>query len=431
MRLEVPTKVAINEALELAKRYSTAQSSRFVNGILDRLQAAGIAQLAKEAARHTWPASPGRGLEEPGVLDSEPVAEDSVTSATGKSSSRTNPPLQPRRKSLEVPPWGAACGSLLSRTPPVRGLRLVEDRGGRSSTFTPLPLSTGRLFARARTSEDRPGPPPTLASLATSPITDHDTLSAIAVARPEAVRVGVELIPGVELTAVREGRELHILGHFVRDNDPGLVAACVQLREARARRIAEMAGRLGDLGLSVDLETLRRTFPRATLGRKHLADWLVKTGQVPTHREAFLRYLGDDGPAQVEKPRLPWTRAIALIRAAGGVAGLAHPPYDLRSNTLRELVDAGLGSIEVGGPGIDARVGRRWRAWAIEMGLAPIAGTDFHSSDRPGRWVGARPPPPRMTWGGGGGGLPLAGCASGPDRWKVVRESVLHVVDGG
>jgi predicted metal-dependent phosphoesterase TrpH len=224
-------------------------------------------------------------------------------------------------------------------------------------------------------------------------ITDHDTLSAIAVARLEAERVGVELIPGVELTALREGREVHILGHFVRDDDPDLVDACVQLRESRARRIVEMVSKLEVLGLSVDLETLRLTFPRATLGRKHLADWLVKTGQVPSHREAFARHLGDDGPAHVEKPRLPWTRAIALIRGAGGVAGLAHPPYDLRSSTLRELADAGLGAIEVGGPGIDARVGRRWRAWADEMGLAPIAGSDFHAADRPGRWVGAATTP--------------------------------------
>ena len=225
--------------------------------------------------------------------------------------------------------------------------------------------------------------------LAALAITDHDTLSAIAVARPEAARVGVELIPGVELTAVREGREVHILGHFIRDDDPDLVDACLSLREARKHRIVEMASRLESLGLSIDLEVLRRTFPRATLGRRHLADWLVKTGQVPSHREAFARHLGDDGPAQVEKPRLPWDRAIALIRGAGGVAGLAHPPYDLRSSTLRELADAGLGAIEVGGPGVDARVGRRWRAWADEMGLAPIAGSDFHAADRPGRWVGA------------------------------------------
>jgi 3',5'-nucleoside bisphosphate phosphatase len=206
-------------------------------------------------------------------------------------------------------------------------------------------------------------------------ITDHDTLSAIAVARPEASRLGVELIPGIELTASHDGREIHLLGHC--------------LREGRARRIEEMAGRLRGLGLSVDLETLRRTFPRATLGRKHLADWLVKSGQIAGHREAFARYLGDGGSAHVEKPRVPWQSAIDLIRGAGGVAGLAHPPYDLRLNTLRELVDAGLGAIEVAGPGIDARLGFRWRGWADEMGLAPTAGTDFHAADRPGRWVGA------------------------------------------
>ncbi len=220
-------------------------------------------------------------------------------------------------------------------------------------------------------------------------ITDHDTLSAVAVARAEAARLGVELIPGIELTAVREGKEIHLLGHFVRDDDPDLLAICASMRDGRARRIVEMAGRLEQLGLAVDLETLRRTFPRATLGRKHLADWLVRSGQVASHREVFARYLGDDGPAHVAKPRVPWREAIALIRGAGGVAGLAHPPYDLRWDSLREMLEAGLGAIEVGGPGIDVRLGLRWRAWAVEMGLAPIAGTDFHAADRPGRWVGA------------------------------------------
>jgi transcription antitermination protein NusB len=78
---DVPTKVAINEALELAKRYSTAQSSRFVNGILDRLQAAGIAQLAKEAAAS---AALPIEIEEPGVLDAESVAEDVPPSPSQK-----------------------------------------------------------------------------------------------------------------------------------------------------------------------------------------------------------------------------------------------------------------------------------------------------------------------------------------------------------
>jgi predicted metal-dependent phosphoesterase TrpH len=224
-------------------------------------------------------------------------------------------------------------------------------------------------------------------------ITDHDTLSAVAVARPEAARLGVELVSGVELTAEREGREVHILGHFVRDDDPDLARTCASLREARDGRIVAIVDRLRHLGLSIDLESLRRTFPRATLGRRHLADWLVKTGQVVGQREAFARFLGDDGPAQVPKPRLPWREAFALIREAGGVAGLAHPPYDLRLSTLQELAEAGLGSIEVSGPGFESRIGLRWRAWADDLGLIPIAGTDFHAADRPGQWIGATTTP--------------------------------------
>ncbi len=220
-------------------------------------------------------------------------------------------------------------------------------------------------------------------------ITDHDTLSAIAVARPEAIRVGVELIAGIELTAEREGKEIHLLGHFVRDDDPDLLAVTADLRVRRALRIEAMAERLTSLGLQIDLAVIRRTYTRATIGRKHLADWLVLTRQVANHRDAFARYLGDDGPGQVPKPRVAWRDAIDLIRNAGGVAGLAHPPFNLRQCTLVEFSEAGLGAIEVAGPGVDRKCGQRWRGWADELGLAPIAGTDFHAPDRPGRWVGA------------------------------------------
>lgn len=225
--------------------------------------------------------------------------------------------------------------------------------------------------------------------LAAVAITDHDTVSAVAVARPEADRLGIELIAGIEVTAEREGREIHLLGHFVRDDDPALVAAVADLRARRAGRIEAMADRLRGLGLFLDLTAIRNAYPRATIGRKHLADWLTRTGQTVSVRDAFARYLGDAGPGHVPKPRLPWRDAIALIRGARGVAGLAHPPFDLRQSTLRELADGGLGSIEVAGPGVDRKCGLRWRGWADALGLAPIAGSDFHAPDRPGRWVGA------------------------------------------
>lgn len=220
-------------------------------------------------------------------------------------------------------------------------------------------------------------------------ITDHDTLSALPVARPEAVRLGLELVAGIELTAELDGREIHILGHFIRDDDPALVAATASLRQRRADRLRAMVARLESLGLAVNLTALGRLFPRATLGRRHLAEWLVRTDQVAGPREAFGLYLGDDGPAQVPKPRLAAAEAIALVQAGGGVAGLAHPPYDLRELTLRRLVDAGLGSLEVDGHGVDARRGRRLRDWADRFQLVPIAGSDFHAHDRPGRWLGS------------------------------------------
>ncbi len=220
-------------------------------------------------------------------------------------------------------------------------------------------------------------------------ITDHDTISALAPAQIEAARVGVELVAGIELTAERDGREIHILGHFIRADDQDLLAATMDLRQKRATRIEAMADRLRSLGLTIDLAFLRQTFPRATLGRKHLADYLHKTGQVASYRAGFAEYLGDGGPAQVAKPRLPFHDAINLIRNAGGVAGWAHPPYDTRFEACRELADAGLGAIEVQGPATSARISQRWRAWADDLGLAVTAGSDFHAPDRPGRWVGA------------------------------------------
>jgi hypothetical protein len=91
----------------------------------------------------------------------------------------------------------------------------------------------------------------------------------------------------------------------------------------------------------------------------------------------------------VAKPRVEALDAINIIRAAGGVAGLAHPPYNIRYETLQNLVSGGLGAIEVAGPGISNRRSRRLRDWGEELILVPIAGSDFHAADRPGRWIGS------------------------------------------
>jgi 3',5'-nucleoside bisphosphate phosphatase len=225
--------------------------------------------------------------------------------------------------------------------------------------------------------------------LAALAITDHDTISALAVARPESLRWGIELVAGVELTCGQNGRELHILGYFIGDDDFSLLNTMASLRAGRAQRIETMAARLQTLGLSINLDVVRRVFPRANLSRRHLADYLVRTQQVNNTREVFIRYLGDGCPACVDKPRLEASRAIALIQGAGGVAALAHSPYDFRQFELQALVDHGMNAIEVDGPGFSTSKSRRIRTWAERFKLIGIAGSDFHAGDRPGRWVGA------------------------------------------
>ena len=220
-------------------------------------------------------------------------------------------------------------------------------------------------------------------------ITDHDTVSALPIARPEAAWWGIELIAGVELTCEFEGRELHILGHFIEDDDPGLCDAMSMLRAGRIERLRTMTERLRALGLSISEEAVKRAFPRAVLGRRHVAEYLVRTGQVTSLRAAFVQYLGDGCPACVDKVRLEAGRAIALIAGAGGVSALAHPPADLRELSLRSLIELGLCAIEVDGPGFSRSLSRRLDVQADRLGLIGIAGSDFHAPDRPGRWVGA------------------------------------------
>jgi predicted metal-dependent phosphoesterase TrpH len=220
-------------------------------------------------------------------------------------------------------------------------------------------------------------------------ITDHDTVSALPLARVEAAWWGIELVAGVELTCEFEGRELHILGYFIRDDDQELCAAMSRLRNGRAERIRSISARLQAQGLVIEQAALKQAFPRAVLGRRHVAEYLVHTGQVAGMRDAFREYLGEGCPGYVDKFRLEAGRAIALINAAGGVSALAHPPATLKEQSLHTLIELGLQAIEVDGPGFSRSLSRRLCTQANRLGLIATAGSDFHAADRPGRWIGA------------------------------------------
>jgi predicted metal-dependent phosphoesterase TrpH len=221
--------------------------------------------------------------------------------------------------------------------------------------------------------------------LAAIALTDHDTLAGIAPAREAAKEAGVEVIAGVEITSEYRGRELHLLAYFIDPLEAELAGALERVRTQREVRFWETIRRLRALGVSIEIDGTA-SFPGSpdSLGRRHLAELLVRQGRVKTLREAFTRYLGEHAGIVAPKVRLPVAEAITLVGRAGGVAAWAHPAYDCTRESLAELRSLGLGAVEAEYP--DTRPGRvrELRSWANELGLAVTGGSDCHGPGKRG-----------------------------------------------
>lgn len=225
------------------------------------------------------------------------------------------------------------------------------------------------------------------AGLCAVAITDHDTLSGVAPAREAAVRTVLEVIAGVEISAEHRGRELHLLGYFVRPEDAPLAAALQRLRDGRRLRYREMLGRLREQGVHLAEEGTAAA--DHAVGRRHLAELLVRQRKASTVREAFSRYLHDGGRAVVPKVLLPVAEAIERVRAAGGVASWAHPPERCTLADLAELRGLGLQAVEAEYPGFRSKRVQALRGWAKQLGLCVTGGSDCHGPGVCHRAVGA------------------------------------------
>jgi predicted metal-dependent phosphoesterase TrpH len=219
------------------------------------------------------------------------------------------------------------------------------------------------------------------AGLTALAITDHDTLGGV----PEACTAAgstLEIVPGVEITAEYRQRELHLLGYFVALDHAGLTTALEGIRRHRVERFREMIERLRNRGVSLAEEEQRVQGSPEALGRRHLAEMLVRARRVANVREAFQRYLGDRGDVAVPKKRLPVAEALALVHDAGGVAAWAHPPYDCTQEHLIELRELGLGAVEVEYPDVRRSRTLELRGWSAQLNLAVTGGSDCHGPGR-------------------------------------------------
>src|SRR5918994_3698800 len=148
-------------------------------------------------------------------------------------------------------------------------------------------------------------------------LTDHDTTDGLAEALATGSVVGVEVVPGVEFSAEFDGNSVHLLCYWMDPQDAALQLELRRLREDRFRRGELMVGKLQDLGLPVAFQRVRAIAGDATIVRPHIAQAMVEAGVVATEKEAFERYIGDGGPADVAQHALDPVNAVTLIDGAG------------------------------------------------------------------------------------------------------------------
>ena len=224
-------------------------------------------------------------------------------------------------------------------------------------------------------------------------ITDHDIVTGMPEAIAAGAELGIEIIPGVEISSRVGNSELHILGYFLQWQDPELNQRLATLRESRHSRNPQIIERLRALGLDVTYEEVRTLAGTDAVGRPHIARLLMDKKYVTSAKDAFDRYLADGRPAYVARELPSPADAIAWIRAAGGVAVLAHPTWaKVSGESLNALLIAlkaqGLGGIEVHYSSHTKRQTREYHDLAKRLDLLITGGSDFHGITKPDIEVG-------------------------------------------
>jgi len=214
-------------------------------------------------------------------------------------------------------------------------------------------------------------------------ITDHDTVAAVAPAL-EAARTfsGLKIIPGVELSTHAPGSEVHMLGYFIDLNNQDFLAQLAALGDSRQDRAHAIVEKLCGLGLDITMERVREIAVGGSIGRPHIAQALLEKGYVTSFQEVFTKYIGQGGPAYVERVKLTPDDAVGIIIRCGGLPVLAHPTTvnDVESIVAR-LAAMGLAGLEVHYKDYDDQQRCSLMSLACKYNLIATGGSDYHGID--------------------------------------------------
>jgi predicted metal-dependent phosphoesterase TrpH len=216
--------------------------------------------------------------------------------------------------------------------------------------------------------------------LRTIAVTDHDTMAGVAPTQRAAEARGMTCLPGIEITSVHGGKDVHMLAYFLPPETPGLQPMLEAQRRQRVERALEIAARLEQLGAPVDKEAMIEAAAGSgkSLARPQIAQALIAAGHVASVPEAFDRYLGEDSPAYVPHTGVPPAEVVALVVRGGGIPSLAHPGYRPKDEIIPGLVEAGLVGLEVYHSSHDEAATAHYLGLARQHGLIVTGGSDFH-----------------------------------------------------
>jgi len=209
-------------------------------------------------------------------------------------------------------------------------------------------------------------------------VTDHDTTLGWAEAEEAAKQYRLVLLKGIEINTDWEGKEVHILGYGMDNQDSTLKLRLADIQEKRVARIKKILQKLDAIGYHITFSEVMQFVKGQSAGRPHVAQIMLKKGFVTSVKEAFDKYLRIGAPAYVPRYKLTPVQAIQIIREAGGVAVIAHPGAQCLEKEINEWVKAGLQGIEVIHPDHSFEDNIRYRMIAEQLDLIATGGSDYH-----------------------------------------------------
>ena len=214
--------------------------------------------------------------------------------------------------------------------------------------------------------------------LAAIAICDHDSVDGIDPCIEIGKELDVEIIPGVELTIEKDDAEIHILGYLIDYRLEWLRKRLKDTQDHRIGRVHRIVEKLGKEGIKIDAADVFKLAGKGSVGRLHIAQALIKSGEVKTYREIFDRYIGFLKPCYVSNVRFTPQEAIGMVLKAGGVPVVAHPYTMGKHDYIPELIECGLRGIEVYHTDHKTSAVKRYEEMAKEHGLLMTGGSDCH-----------------------------------------------------